>query len=203
MRAPESADCPRCGRSLSAAARFCGACGSPTDATSHTRIRTLNREDSLARAETSASMGVVAGTLGVLVVVLLLDLSTGLPGGVLTAVHWLGLAAVLAISWSRLPAERRSDALPLRSGWRWWAVAAVAGLLTFGVASLWVALANRGAPPEAVPEATDDMAWQVLLVAVLPSLVEEALCRGILWRALDRALRPLALMMATASDSAA
>lgn len=183
-----TSSCRRCGAALGRAARFCGRCGAATPEAN----RDLRAHRSAERRELVRSQR-VAHAVAVLFggVILGLVASYAVGGGewtlaseaVMLAADLLAGGAALRL----LGAGAARDSLPLPAAPRWLLLAPVAGVGAYVVAWAYVSLLALLADA--------DMEWspsavEVVSIVVVAPLVEEWLCRGVLWTALSRVATP-------------
>jgi membrane protease YdiL (CAAX protease family) len=187
--------CARCGAALASPDRFCSACGAPTAQHVRRRREELQRERRQVSRATSAIACVYAGVLVAIAVLWRAAQRDALTEGqgvwYLLALE-LGLGA-LALGILGDGAWRRSAAVHMPIATWWWGP--VAGVATFAVGWAYVtALMNLlGAEPE-----REALTWlAVVEVVVLAPLVEEWLCRGVLWDALRRVTSARNVLVAT------
>ncbi|MCB9833203.1 MAG: CPBP family intramembrane metalloprotease [Planctomycetes bacterium] len=173
--------CSRCREELAEGARFCGHCGEPT-----ARLVAEKRLDA-AESARRAGLAVIAlligfaGTLVAIVVhgflfrlaarydpfVFVSGLAMQIAVGALAA-RTLGRGVAVAVLRGRVPGRRLLEALP---------AAALAGLVSF----VWVALMNRILQRGEVEVEIEP--WLLVDMVLCAPLIEEWLCRGVLWRA--------------------
>src|SRR5262245_943829 len=174
--------CPECGERAPMRARFCVACGFDLEM-ARVRAERARERDGASRVARSIAI-VFIGTLAALVATPFLSFGRAelqpLVWTVLLACP--GLLATRVLGPGALPLSFGRPAGVLGIAW-----GIGAGLLGFSL-SLAIVSAMRhwlgcGAP---VPDAHVGLA--ILGVVVLPALVEEWLCRGVLWLALRRAV---------------
>lgn len=180
---------------MKAVARFCGRCGRPT--TTEKRVRRdvalhgLLQSQRVAYAIATVFVGVIANlligwwlcegelTASVVLVIFLLDVVIGVG-----ALLWLGAGAF-------------KQSLPLATAAKWVGLAIPVGAGAFVVAWVYVAavrsLAGAGTGP---PEQLD--ALHVFAAVILAPLIEEWLCRGVLWTAASRVSSPGRVVVLTA-----
>ncbi len=185
---PES--CPACGERAKRAARFCARCGAELEAT-RARVR---RERELSDAKrTVTAIGIVF--LGTLLSLLGVGVLAGEhPAGPALQTSSLALVAFAAARTLGPGGLRASLARGTGAGGL--ALGLAGGGLCFALNWAYVAAFRSlaGAEPEPGPE--DSLVWLLLTVAVLPALIEEWLCRGVLWSACRRATgTPLTLVV--------
>ena len=189
--------CGACGEPLSAASRFCRACGAPADASRGSQRG--DRDVSEQRVVLALGTG-FAGTLVAVLAVAVLA-----PEDAPRAAVWLqhvALAAVALVSAAWLG----------RSSWRstfaepgpvaWWAVGLGAGAACFAMNAayvLFVAWVVGGGDVELEAPPPEPFLADVLDTAVMPALVEEWLCRGVLWAACRRVLGRWSTLAATSA----
>jgi len=179
-----SARCAGCGGELARGTAFCTGCGRATPAGLREVAERSQRELARARRSVLAIAVAFAGVLAVLIAVSAAQPDAALQlllveGGLFA----VGLAAVRVQGGN---AWRASLAGPTRA--RTAALGLGVGLVGYAISAVWVLLLQRayegGAAP---PEASAPPLFLVFAtVVVLTSLVEEWLCRGVLWQALER-----------------
>ena len=204
----ERTSCGRCGRALPASATFCGGCGHPVEARApgppvkagRRRRRAApspapNPERAAAERTIVALAIVFGGTLLALVAAshLVEDAHT-----FVAVANVLFLAVALGAALSLGPGGLRLS-LAGRASPTWWALGLAAGLFAFAINWTYVQLWFRLV--DASPRPGEPVALPLLLleVAVLPALVEEWLCRGILWAACRRATSTTVTILTTAA----
>lgn len=187
--------CSRCGTPLRAVAAFCPSCGHVTAARAREFRREARREGARAGTTVRALATVYVGVFAALLLSSWLGES---PLGTDLLKHLLfvgvGCAAVLPAGTGALPAS-----LPVAASPRSLFLGAAGALVLMGAAWAWVGWLDRLAEGAAVePEEAMPLAAALLLSAVLPALVEEWLCRGVLWAALRPVAPPWTTILATA-----
>ncbi len=168
-----SMHCASCGALRPAAARFCGACGTPTVEHRRTLLAGVRAErgryQRAALALGVACAGTLFGLLGGS------DLVAGAdgewPSVLVGSASVFAAALVASFVLGELPA-----ALPLGVSWRWCLAAAPTAVLS--LAAAWLLTAYLGDGDAEAPTA----ALWIGAVALAP-LGEEWLCRGAAWRA--------------------
>lgn len=187
---PDSATCRQCGAPMKSTTRFCGRCGraNPSEAQSHqAELRRDLRESgrvaySIATVFVGALISVAVGwfidqgemTLASLVAVVAVQLSAGL-----VAVRFLEPGALL-------------KTVPLRTRARWIFAAFPVGALMCLVALGYVMLILSAFGAE-WPDAGSGEGFgrlEALFAVVAAPLLEEWLCRGVLWTAATRVTTP-------------
>jgi membrane protease YdiL (CAAX protease family) len=179
-----SARCAGCGRELAAAAAFCSACGRAT----HVGLRAVGER---ARAQTREArrsvLAIVLAFAGVLAVLLAASATRdGSAAAFLVGEGGLFAVGLAAVAVQGGDAWRASLAGPTRASAA--ALGLLVGLLGVALSSAWVALLEGVLEGGAAAPALSAQALFVVLgvTVVLPALVEEWLCRGVLWQALER-----------------
>ena len=190
--------CRACGVELAPAARFCRGCGALTAV----GARGVVHEGA---AERRRSRQVVRGLalpfLGVFVALLLEGWLDG-RGASMVLVLAAGNLAMAGAGWAGLwalgPGSWRSS-LGRRPGVDDFGLAVLGGLLALALSAAYVLLLAQVLPPSEVEaEVRPALPWLVLSVVVLPPLVEEWLCRGVIWQAARAATGVLATVCLTA-----
>ena len=198
MTGADRVPCPDCGRPLPARARFCGGCGRTITADAEDRSETLEREANQDRRRIHAVLGVYGG---VFLVIVLLERAA--HAGLLPpeAAAWLLPAGFLATGIVALhvrPETGWRAAAPIRVGARGLAEGIAAAPVSFGISVAYVAALRRIlGPSDLVPPDETPVLLALLAGAVVPALVEEWLCRGVLWRTLEGAVSPRLLLVLT------
>jgi membrane protease YdiL (CAAX protease family) len=176
--------CAGCGGEIARGRAFCTACGRATPAGLREVADRSRRELAGVRRSLLALVVTFAGVLGVLIAASAAPADEALrlllvEGGLFA----VGLAAVLAQGGD---AWRASLAGPTRA--RTAALGLVVGLVGYAFSAAWVRLLERAL--EGGPAPAEASAPPLFLlfatVVVLTALVEEWLCRGVLWQALER-----------------
>ncbi|MEM7518617.1 MAG: CPBP family intramembrane glutamic endopeptidase, partial [Planctomycetota bacterium] len=174
--------CRRCRRELPEGARFCGRCGRPTEDVERAQLGELERRSAEERSSIVALAIVFVGSL--FAILLPLPVESEL---VFRSVR-LALLAVVACAASFCLGRNG-----WRLGWagasepRWMLLAVGLGCLSFGISYvyvqglLFVLEEEGGAGGESIP-----LGLLLLDVVVLTAVIEEWLCRGVLWAALKR-----------------
>jgi sodium transport system permease protein len=186
------APCPACGARAAATARFCVRCGGRLES-----LRSAARRDrELAGAERAViSIAlVVLGTLGIVVATALVEARTpAIDVGLALALGLVALAAarVLGPRGPRESLAAGAGPLALLAG-------LAGGCASFAIAWSYTGALNALADVERSPTARDALPTLLLTVAVLPALVEEWLCRGVLWAACRRAATVRVTLVVTA-----
>lgn len=200
MRARQK--CVRCAAELDAVAKFCGVCGATTRTHRESLRARMGEVHSLDRRHVLAVGVVFIGTLIGLVAVAR-ALGDDADEAVLAA--WVfatqicaGLAALTLLGRGSLSgtiagAPRARDVL----------AAVPVGALAFGVALVWVdvvlgAVFEGAAGDDVVVSESDSGVPYTLAVIVGAPLVEEWLCRGVLWRALASLTTPRGQVLVSA-----
>lgn len=188
--------CAACGGAFPPGASFCAECGAPTAHQRQAAARGhLEARRTVRRALASVAL-VFAGTLALSGTVhILLGAfderwrSLAGEGGLL----FVGLLACLPLGYGGVRAT-----LPLHASPAHLALGIAGGALAAGIAWLYVVVL-RGLAPGAA-EGGPDPAWlRALLLAGWTPAVEEWLCRGVLWAALDRLAGARAALVASAA----
>jgi membrane protease YdiL (CAAX protease family) len=197
--------CAHCGAELAASSKFCGACGVPTRGHLHARHRQRRFREQHDRGVVAAIACVYGGVLLSLVVGWLL-VSTG-DGEVPPAAEWIFFALDVVVGGIAVALLNRGGGGALRASlanWpaaRTWWWGPVAGVATMGFGLLYIEalLAVFGTQAEPLePEAAPALGLLVLYTVILPPLLEEWLCRGVLWEALRRVANPRTTVVLTA-----
>ena len=171
--------CAACGRSLTARDRFCGECGAPTRQTLRAVQAHGVAEASRARRSSSAIATIYGGTLlALLLVGSLVDANAAAQHvALLTGEILAGVAAALVLgsrsyraSFGRTP---RGPHL---------ALAVPCAAITLTLAAAWVTLFTPSLPGNHVEQpGVNLLVVELLLTVICTPLVEEWLCRGLLW----------------------
>ncbi len=177
--------CPKCGEELKKVAKYCPRCGRPSKTHLLQKIRAFKIENEKTRRDVRA-MGLTYG--GVVVVLAVLGLAgcgewhwaarLGLSNALFVAVGTLG--TLLLGKGANRECFARGAAGPEI------ALGALSGLATLavGLAYFWLifsALGLEWPDSESLP-----LAALIIEMALFPALVEEWLCRGVLWTATRR-----------------
>lgn len=185
--------CAACGAELPLAAKFCGACGARRGEASPSESPSRHERELEERRTLAALVTLVLGTVA----------SVAAFSQVDAAIPWLAYGAMtatgLVAAWLLPPGSLRASfggaprAVDL-------ALALPVGLALFGVGWLWIrawlALGEAEVPRSL--SLGDGLGPALLGLAILPALVEEWLCRGVLWQALRGRARAGATIAATA-----
>jgi len=170
--------CARCGSELTATARFCARCGTPTVAERKRSARSVASRFGEAQRKGHAIAVIYGGVLGALVV------SAFCSGDSENAQTVIAYSMFLLVGVAGALIQGGGSVLascPLRCKATDVVLAAPIGLIGFGVAWAYVALLMSVLDEVLVPE---EMSTMVMLsVIVLAPLLEEWLCRGVLWNA--------------------
>ena len=190
--------CEACDEPLRPAARFCPACGAPTDdEVARRSADARTRHDATSRAVQSLSI-VVAGTFAALLTAGLLWMDE--PGLLADLGFYLLLLPVFALAVWRLGPGGLRASLAARPRLGWVLLGALLGLPVIGVGHLYVEWLVGMLGQEEVDLGFDgDRAWLLLTVAVLPAVTEELLDRGVLWEASSRVLSPGRTLLLTSA----
>lgn len=190
--------CHACGQPLRPAARFCPACGAPTDEEVARR-----RADAGARADgTARSVQAISIVAGGTLLAVLADLGCSLlwPGRASDLVLYLLLVPVAGLAVHRLGAGGLRASLAGRPSPGWVALGALLGLPVIALGLAYVRwqgalLGNEGS--DLALEGS--RVWLLLTFALLPAVTEELLDRGVLWEASRRILSPGRTLLLTAA----
>lgn len=181
----KGAQCRGCRNELVEGARFCGRCGRPTEDVERAHLDSLKRRSAQDRSSIVALALVFVGALVAILFPVPFDSEL-----VVSVVH-LALLAVVACAASFCLGRNG-----LWLGWagrsepRWYLVAAGLGVFSFGISYAYVFGLDLlfaweewdAGPGESIP-----LGLLLLDVVVLTAVIEEWLCRGVLWAALERA----------------
>ena len=191
--------CLDCGAALRQVAAFCPSCGRATRAHRVHVLRKTEKERSAAVAAGRTAAAVFAGCLLSIVAAGFAGRALDLPGpavhllgSLLLAATGVGASAVLGLRTIRETFPFRPRAADL--GWA--AAAAGAGVIA---GAIWVETLLALGPGEA--EATPPegpLVLRIVATAVMPAVIEEWICRGVLWRPLRPLLGPRATILVTA-----
>ena len=192
------APCPSCGRPLSAAARFCGGCGAAADG-SGDRVDALLKQDLDSRRRLQCLFTVYGGVFAVLILATLATRSELADRVAVEVFLPLGFAAVGATAVRAFGVVAWRATVPLRVTGRGTAEGLLGGLAIWVVGSAYVALLRRlSGSAGGEGEASSALLLDLFTMAVLPAVLEEWLCRGVLWGSLDGAVAPRPLLLLTA-----
>ncbi len=185
--------CRHCGAPLRAVTRFCGRCGRPTPTVR--RERAAEERGEFRRSQ-RAGLAVAIVFVGVVLsLVAVFSISNGdRTAGTLLAMLALDLAVGGVATWFLGPGAGR-ESVPLRPAPRWTLLAVPVGAAAFAVSWGYVALlhAVTGGESGASPDGLG-----ILAAVVVAPLIEEWLCRGVLWTALSRVVPPRRTVVLTA-----
>jgi len=162
--------------------KFCAACGQSSRVHGREALKAQNES----RTEHNRAVGAMGAVfalvlLGLLIISLLPpDTSEGVIGALCGMALFLVAGAVGLAILGRAGVWRRSLAGAPKLEDLGWGVAVVVPSLAFAYA--WVGLAYSMLPDLAVPEMKITLA-AIFVWAVSPALIEEWLCRGVLWEA--------------------
>ena len=188
--------CASCGAEVAAADSFCTVCGRPVRPDPD-RARARRERESDVRTVASLAVG-FAGTLLALVIVHAALGHEPEEGSVtwLRNILFLFVAATAALVLEGPSAIRESVARLGAARWIALGVPAGAAVFALAVGYVWTIRSLLGLGE---PEASEgSLAFEILDTAVLPALVEEWLCRGVLWMACRRAAGETGTILTTA-----
>lgn len=174
--------CIHCGRPMSATARFCGGCGAPTTRHELSRGRAL-RQTLLEHSRRARVLAVVF--LGTLAAVVLTSVAFAFSEAHGAAPLFLqsGLLVLVGLWGVRLLGEGAlRDSLGGVPRARSFLLGLVGGGAMFAVSVLYVRVLALATPEMPDIQLGLDV-WLVLQIVVAAPLLEEWLCRGVLWRA--------------------
>jgi membrane protease YdiL (CAAX protease family) len=175
--------CRRCLADILPETKYCGQCGTPTPAHVQERLAAFGATQRPARAAVGAMAAVVGGVL--LSIVAGAGLAHfGAPVFVAVAVQF-GLFVVAGIVALRIMGASLASALVIPRAWRPWIEAVAAGVAGFGVSAAYVMLLVRVLAPSDPLELDRDVPELVAGILLAP-VIEEWLCRGVLWAACRR-----------------
>jgi membrane protease YdiL (CAAX protease family) len=186
-------ECPGCGERAAATARFCGRCGAdlarpreqPAALDSHRRV--------------AAIAVAFAGTLLLLAAVGLAE-QRGADADALELAAPLAMAVIGALAASALGRGGWRETVASPPTLRWLAIGAGVGLAGYAVNVAYAELLQFAIDePYLDSDKARGVAFELLTVAVLPAVVEEWLCRGVLWSACRRVSGFGATLAATAA----
>lgn len=196
--------CRRCGAGLRKGARFCAGCGSPTsEERNQQRDEVRDQRQRTTGAVRSVAIG-FAGTLAIVVLGGWLAAFQEDPGIGVRFAQVVGILIVAGLAGLPLRPEPVQPVFSLRPSKRALLDAVGAGLAALAVSTLYVlALGSLfrtdGDPPAHVPMLPPPLHLRLLVVGVLVPLVEEFLCRGVLWEALGRIAPPRTVLLLTSA----
>jgi len=195
--------CWKCGEPMTAVAKFCGACGSPTRVHSRAIRDRLYSEDRDRQRAIKAMASVFVLVLVSLVVSALWfsdDAGTGFwePSVSQLAANAVldiatGVIGILVLGKTTLRASFSGTASIGQMGLGL-AVVPVTLAVSYGFVALIDSLLASGTPAPEVPLTLTSFVG----IAVLPAVLEEWLCRGVLWEASIRVVSPGRTVVATA-----
>ncbi len=191
--------CPKCRAELSPTAQFCRICGAPSPQLLQYKAKEIigdRRADSRA---TWAIAIIFAGTLVGLIISTTLPLASGYSWGRLAFSVALDLGFGLGAAWL-LRGRVAIDCLLLPSRGKDFFLAILLAAISFSFSIAYVGVINRfasgGAGSEVIP-AHSRLVFVVLVVIQAP-LIEEWLCRGIMWQAMRQVAGPTLTILSTA-----
>lgn len=191
-----STTCHRCGAALAATARYCGRCGraSPREELLHESAlrHELHHSGRVAYAIATVFVGVIASVLAgwflgegeltapSLIVALVVQVASGL----------------LAVRFLEPGALRKTVPIPTRTKWLLLAIPIGAGTGAVAIGYVWLLHLAAGGVGAGEGDELDRIG--VLFAVVGAPLLEEWLCRGVLWAALTRVAEPRRTVIVTA-----
>lgn len=187
--------CTKCGASLARRSAFCGECGQATPQAVREVLHRTQAEAQHLRRSMSVMALVFAGTLGIVITAARWDVddlesSLGVQLG--------GMAGLAAIGTALLGPRAWRACLGRWPGWGGLglgaAVAAATLAIAHGYTTLWQAVQGSDAEPAEASAGTT----LFLAVAVAVPILEEWLCRGVLWLAVRPRLGVTTAVLATA-----
>ena len=203
--------CDHCGAALTVSSRFCAGCGAPTaaegarqqtdragDRTELQRRRDALQSEVVASAAAARSVGVLfAGVLAApfLVALLLGDQDSWqlLSSATQALQIGAGLVALRVLGW-----EHRHATVPWRATPGQLALALPAAAVSLAAAWAWVAMMIAGLELDGQAEPSFSLASAAFDIVLVAPLVEEWICRGVLFCALSRLASLRGAIVATA-----
>ncbi len=174
------AHCPDCGNTLGSVTRYCGNCGRPTQELSPVMSEETGGLPQQPINITAALAVVYCGALIVLTLesVCASPITRGL-------VHWLGLTATGGVAIGFLGRGSWFSSTHASITKQGFGLGVLGGLAMILIMRAYVAILLLAADEEGLDSPSPD-AWEAIEVAILAPVVEEWLCRGVLWSAARR-----------------
>jgi membrane protease YdiL (CAAX protease family) len=189
--------CAACGASLPPVAKYCNQCGKPTHGHLVATKKALRKEAAQSQRNVRAVAVVFIGVLGALGSFFLLGIQEWPVSVSILFEHGLfiliGFAGVLLLG--RKALEVSLAKLPRGVDM---ALGLATGIAAFLLGGLYILFLSLFAEISDVPSLDRHLLVLILEIAVLPALVEEWLCRGVLWTACRRVSSTRTTIVATA-----
>lgn len=179
--------CDGCRAPLAENARFCGQCGRASTA-HREELRSRIRSDMSGSARAGASIAIIF--IGVLLSLIVFGSLTDEPSEIVDIVAQAGQLIVGLVACAILGRDAWRASVPLATQPRYLVLATLGGFLTMGLTLLYVLGLERmiaaASDEDFIVYELDTGVLSLVSIVLLAPLIEEWLCRGVLWHALGK-----------------